>query len=197
VNDGGPSSGMRVIASSVGNSLPSARTAVISIRFPEHPRLTRGQVAGESLPVAFSKGRRNDDVGQLLTQDLVPAVAEGALRGGIDFGDATFVVDRHDAFERRVQDGGLARLAASQFLLSAFAFVNVDEQVVPADDRPVRNLKRSRRACGGAKNQPRKSVRRRSSWSLPPMPSRAGRACPHRVAHHDGAGGSDRSVGLS
>ena len=34
VKDGGPSVGMRVIARSTGNSLPSARTAVISTRLP-------------------------------------------------------------------------------------------------------------------------------------------------------------------
>ena len=108
----------------------------------EHPGLTCGQVAGEPLPVPPSKCRRDDDVGQLLAQDLVAAVAKGALRSGIEFGDATFVVDRHDAFERRVQDGCLARLAESQFLLGTFTLVNVDQQVVPADDLAVRIAKR-------------------------------------------------------
>ena len=52
------------------------------------------------------------------------------------------MIDRHDAVERRVQDRGLARLAASQFLLGVFALVNVDQQVVPADDLTVRVAKR-------------------------------------------------------
>ena len=64
--------------------------------------------------------------------------AKRALRRGIEFGDATFVVDRHDAVERRVQDGCLACLAASQFLLGPLAFVNIDQEVVPADDMSVR-----------------------------------------------------------
>ena len=105
MKDGGPSNGMRVIASSAGNSLPSARTCRHFDALPEHPGLTRGQVAGEPLPVPLSKCRRDDDVGQLLAQDLVPTVAERALRSGIEFGDAAFVIDRHDAVERRIQDG--------------------------------------------------------------------------------------------
>jgi hypothetical protein len=49
------------------------------------------------------------------------------------------------------------------------------------------------RACGGAQNQPRKTVRRRSSWSLPPMLFRAVK--PFRAgSSSDGAEGSDRSV---
>src|SRR6185436_5225861 len=109
---------------------------------PEHPGLSRGQIAGEPLPVPLSKCRWDDAVGQLPAQDLIPTVAEGALRSGIEFGDAAFVVDRHDAFERRVQDGCLARLAAPQFLLGTLALVDIDQQVVPADNVPVRVSKR-------------------------------------------------------
>ncbi len=94
------------------------------------------------MPVPLSKCRRDKDVGQLLAQDLVPTVAERTFCSGIEFGDATFVIDRHDALERRVQDGCLARLAESQFLLGTFALVNVDQQVVPADDVTVRVAKR-------------------------------------------------------
>src|SRR5688572_12787573 len=109
---------------------------------PEHPGLTRVQIAGEPLPVPLSKCRRDDDVGQLPAQDLVPTVAERALRSGIEFGDATFVVDRHDAFERRVQDGCLARLAALQFLLGALSVIDVDDYPVPMSDLAISVVER-------------------------------------------------------
>ena len=74
MKDGGPSSGMRVIASSTGNSLPSARIAVISMRRPSTRAFARGQVAGKPRAVLLAERRRNDDVGQMLADDFVSAV---------------------------------------------------------------------------------------------------------------------------
>ena len=53
-------------------------------------------------------------LGELLTHDIVSTVTKGTLRSQIELGDAAFVVDRHNAVERRVQDRRLARLASSK-----------------------------------------------------------------------------------
>ena len=50
----------------------------------------------------------------MLTQDLVPRIAEGALRSRIELRDAAFVIERHNAVECRVQDCCLARLTVLQ-----------------------------------------------------------------------------------
>jgi hypothetical protein len=47
---------------------------------------------------------------------------------------AAFVVDSHDAVERRVQDGSFARLAVSQFLLGSLSVFDVGVDPVPFDD---------------------------------------------------------------
>src|SRR5580704_7755439 len=85
--------------------------------FPKHSRLARGQVASKALPMLLPKGRWNDDVCQMLSQDFVATVAEGVLRRWIEFSDTALVIDRHNAVERRVHDRGLADLTALQFLL--------------------------------------------------------------------------------
>src|SRR5258705_8560555 len=48
--------------------------------------------------------------------------AEGALRCRIELRDAAFVIDRHDAVERRVQDRCLARLTALQLFVGCRKF---------------------------------------------------------------------------
>ena len=59
--------------------------------------------------------------------DLVPAVAEGALSGRIELGDAAFVIHRHDTVQCRVQDRCLASLAAASVpvLCTQFTFHNL------------------------------------------------------------------------
>src|SRR5580700_4335173 len=61
------------------------------------------------------KRRWNDNVGQMLSQDSVPRVAEGVLCRGIELSDAALVIDGHNAVERRVHDRCLADLTAIQF----------------------------------------------------------------------------------
>src|SRR5208282_1748970 len=85
--------------------------------FPQHSRLARGQVAGKALPMLLPERRWNDNVRQMLSQDFVPTVAEGVLGRRIELSDATFVIDRHNAVERRFQNGCLARLTALEFPL--------------------------------------------------------------------------------
>src|SRR5271166_6938570 len=61
--------------------------------------------------------RWNDGVRQMLSQDFVPLVAEGALRRRIELSDTALVIDRHNAVERRVHDRCLADLTSLQFPL--------------------------------------------------------------------------------
>jgi hypothetical protein len=78
----------------------------------EESRLTCGQETGKTPPVLLPERLWNDDVGHLPAHDLIPTVAEGALRGRIELSDATFVINRHNAVEGRFQDRCLARLAS-------------------------------------------------------------------------------------
>ena len=65
-----PPSGMREIASSTGNSLPSARTAVISTRLPDHSRLTGRQISRHSLPVLFRRAG-----GMMVSASCLPTIS--------------------------------------------------------------------------------------------------------------------------
>src|SRR5579864_3333097 len=85
--------------------------------FPKHSRLARGQVAGKALPMLLPERRWNNDVRQMLSQDFVPAVAEGVLRRRIELSDTALVIDRHNAVERRVHDRCLADLTSLQLPL--------------------------------------------------------------------------------
>ena len=53
-------------------------------------------------PVLLPLGRRDDYVGEHPPHDVLPSIAEGALSRLIELRDAAFVIDRHDAVERRV-----------------------------------------------------------------------------------------------
>ena len=57
---------------------------------------------------------RDDEVGQLPANDLLPAVAEGAFGSRVELDDIALVVDGDDAVESRFQDGGLADFALAQ-----------------------------------------------------------------------------------
>src|ERR1700722_16127066 len=96
----------------------------------DHPRFAGGKVAGKSQPVLLPERGRDDDVGQMLAHDIVAAVAESALSGRIELGDAAFVIDAHNAVECRVQDRCPARFSLS-------AVFDVGLQDAPADDAPL------------------------------------------------------------
>src|SRR5580658_1177564 len=69
--------------------------------FPKHLRLAGGQVAGKALPMLLPERQWNDDVCQGHSQDLISTVSKGPLRSRIELGDATFVIDGHNAVESR------------------------------------------------------------------------------------------------
>jgi len=73
-----------------------------------------GEVTGEAGAVTFAEGCRNDNVGQVLADHAVSVVAKSAFGGGIEFGDAAFVVHGHDAIEGRIEDCGFIRFTALQ-----------------------------------------------------------------------------------
>ena len=83
----------------------------------EHLRLARGEVAGQRATVPLAKVGRHDQLRQLLSDRLHGAVAEGALGGRIELNDLALAVHGHDAVERGVYDGCLARFALPDGLL--------------------------------------------------------------------------------
>ena len=83
------------------------------------------------------------DIGQMPPHDIVPAMAEGALRGRVELGDASLMVNGRNAVQRRVQDRALARLAAPQLLLRPPAVLNIRRDSAPFHDGPGRVEQRS------------------------------------------------------
>ena len=84
--------------------MPSARRAVISIRLPMTGPVPVARYLLPSLSVGFSKGRRNDEVGQRLTVHLVAAVAEDLLRRRVELDHPAGVIGRHDRIQRHLDD---------------------------------------------------------------------------------------------
>ena len=72
------------------------------------------QVARQAAPVPLLEGGRDQERGQLPAHHVVAPVPENALRGPVELGDASAVVDGHDAVERGVEGGRLAGLALAQ-----------------------------------------------------------------------------------
>ena len=81
----------------------------------KHAGFASSQVACEPLTMLLTEGGWDDDVGKAFGQDVVATMIEGAFSGGVELGDAAFVIDGDNAVERGVEDGGLAGFAAFEF----------------------------------------------------------------------------------
>ena len=99
---------MRVIVSSTGNSLPSARIAVISMRRSSSVGLAGLEVAGEAAAVPLAQRRRHDQLGHLAADRVGGAVAEGALGGRVELDHAAVGVhgDRRSRARSRASRAG-------------------------------------------------------------------------------------------
>jgi hypothetical protein len=109
-----PPAEVGAMASSAGKRAPSARSASTSTRRPSTGPFAGGQVAREPAPVRSAQLGRDDQLRHVGPERRRARVAEGALGGRVPLHDAAVLVDGDDAVERRLQDGGLQRLAVAQ-----------------------------------------------------------------------------------
>ena len=117
VNIGGPAEGIREMDSSTGNSVPSARIAVVSKRRSIAAGGSRGEVARQALPVRGAQIDRDDQLGHVPAHDLRPLVAERSLRRRVEFDDAPAMIDGDDAVEHGLEHPGLPGFALRDLLL--------------------------------------------------------------------------------
>ena len=132
VNIGGSLSTMRLIASSTGNSLPSARMPVSSTRWPSRVDSPVSTVRRSARRWRSRRDGGHDQLRQLGADRLARRVPEHPLGGRVELEHAAAVVDRDHAVERRREHGGLARLARAHRAAGAQARGEV------ADQRPHR-----------------------------------------------------------
>ena len=66
----------------------------------QYSRLAGSQVAGKPRTVFLAERRWDDDISKTLAQHVLPTVTERLFRCGVEFRNATFMVNRHDAIGR-------------------------------------------------------------------------------------------------
>jgi len=86
---------------------------------PEDSPLPRRVEALHPVVMSVPQRRRDQELGHLLSQNLVARTAECPFRGEVELEDRAALVDRDDGVERGVEDRAAARLALAQLGLTA------------------------------------------------------------------------------
>ena len=117
VNIGGPAEGIRTSDSSTGNSVPSARIAVVSKRRSMAPPVpaARYRARPSRCAARSAGGMINLAISRPITSER--RVAERPLRRRIEFDDPPAMIDRDDAVEHGFENAGLAGFALGDLLL--------------------------------------------------------------------------------
>src|ERR1700736_4596423 len=87
----------------------------------------------EPFTMFLSEGRRNDELGQLSTQDLGTQKSENTLGRGVEFTHDPASVDRDDTVERSFEDGAIDRfeLVVRVTRPTLFVVLRVDHPCLP------------------------------------------------------------------
>ena len=105
---GRPGNSTRLMASSAGNTVPSERIASTSMRRPSSvPAPSAGPSAVqrvERLPVRIAERGRDDQLGELPAEHVLPAVAERLLGGAVELEHEAVVIDGDHRVEGGIED---------------------------------------------------------------------------------------------
>ena len=103
VNVGGPGTSIRVIVSSTGNRVPSARMASISMRRSSTCGSPLARYLAEPGPVSDTQLGRDDQLGHFSPDGIASSVAKRPLGRRVELDDASTVIHRDDTVERGVE----------------------------------------------------------------------------------------------